>query len=74
MIKINPVYIDKFKKISQGYSYYDESIKGSILYFNKNQEYTSYATYFDYLYIETRVYRCIERLLKLGYLEIVEEW
>lgn len=71
MIRINPVYINRFKMISQGYRYYDDSIKGAVLYFNKNLEYTSYVSYNNYTN-DYKVSKCIERLLSLGFLELIE--
>lgn len=73
MIRINQIYKDKFKKCFGGFYYTDDSIKGNILYFNKDLEYESYHTFFGFN-PEAKVYKCLERLLALDYLIIAEEF
>lgn len=73
MIQINPVYKDKFKKCFGGFYYTSDKIKGNVLYFNKDLEYTSFHTFFGFNG-EEKVYKCLENLLSLGYLMIVEEY
>ena len=67
-MKINKIYLDKFKKFNYGYMYMVK--KGVFLLFDKdNLEYKGVFTLFPYKE-DKEVYDTIDRLCYLDYLEV----
>ena len=70
MVKINKIYIDRFKKTK--YGYYLAIGKGILLNFNNNLEYEGYSNMYNINYktLETKINEYINLLISKSLLEV----
>ena len=70
MLQINKINIDKFRK--KGNYYYFQVNKYTYLQFNNNLEYIG-AIFYINNFADKEVFKCIEKLLSVNYIEYVTE-
>ena len=70
MLRINKINIDKF--VRRGKNYYYQVNKYTYLQFNSNLEYIGAIFYINH-FADKDVFKCIEKLLSVNYIEYVTE-